>query len=290
VARRKNRSGAGGSTRATGEFLVSASTPTAIKLKSAEIEPNPTYRYTTPSFSGKRSPLERKKHGCLQEPKDRWCFKPEGKTDKGKAKTPKCFHSEGEAVEAAGGKQVSYSPELKFTGKRCRSGSTACAKSDQTYDAFCAGSNSDPCGSPRATCPVQLVWVEGKPNLRFCKVQGEPGYMVPVKDVSEAMRVSDEACENWPYKLGIVERADGSESEGGWDPEFFDRNAPQIRSQAQRSYPEKEGLGAAWDWSKPAPAAARPQRRTSPWLMFGLIGGIVGATLLKRMKTAPATT
>lgn len=291
-------------TRSLPEFAERTPAVSRTKaLKPFQATPHPDYRYTSPSYMGKRAIGARRKRGCIEEPRDRWCFK---KKDK---KGDKCFHSEAEAVEAADGSKVSYKPQQRFTGKRCTSKESPCAKKDQTYDSFCAGANSDPCGSPRATCPVQLVWVNGKPNLRFCKEQGEQGYMVPVNNVQEAMRISDDACRDWPYKLGIVERVDGSESEGGWDPEFFERNAPQIPAMAKQSYPEREGLGdVSWmaeaareslqqrsdevlsGWPKPPGRQRRGHQRSGRpggggnmalWLMGGTAVGLLAMKMMK---------
>lgn len=258
----RRRAGVSGSARA----LPSFSEQTPVKLRSADVTPNPSYRYTTPSFSGKRSPAERRERGCIEVPKDRWCFRPEG------VKSDKCFHSEAEAVENASGKLVKYKPEKRFSGERCRSGKPDETCKDKSYDAFCAGHNVEPCNSPRSTCPVQLVWVEGKPNLRFCKVQGEPGHMVAVSDVREAMAVSEEACRDWPYKLGVVERADGSETKGGWDPEFFERNAPEVVQRARKSYPQRSGLGQA-----PRPASGSPL-----FLVGGTVLGLLAALWMQK--------
>jgi hypothetical protein len=261
--------------RANEEFLRSAGERTKIKLYPKAVEPNASYRYTSPSVMGKRAVGERKAHGCIEVERDRWCFKPPGKTAAGKAKGPKCFKTEEEAIEEAAGAPVKHSPEKKFNGKRCRSGPRE-ACTDTVYDSFCAGSNSDPCGSPRATCPVQLVWIDGKPNLRFCKEQGKPGYMVPVPDVKEAMRVSEAACAKWPYKLGVTERADGSEGEGGWDPEFFDKNAPDILKTSSTAYPDKGGLGGV--------RRPRKQRGNPAWLAAGVAMGVMAAVLLKNRQ------
>jgi hypothetical protein len=213
-------------------------------LRKVDAGPNPSYLYTTPSFLGKRAVKERRERGCVEKLHDSWCYRPP------KKKTDRCFHSEDEAKSAAGGAPIKFKPKPKFTGMRCKTkptkkGRASCNKKDQLYDSYCWGANSDPCGSPRATCPVQLVWVGGKPNLRFCRELGKPGYMVPVRDVEHAVEVSTKACEAWPYKLGTVERADGTESAGGWDPEFFERNAPQILDSSREAYPTSSGLGRA---------------------------------------------
>ena len=242
-------------------------------LRPIEVEPNPSYRYTTPSVLGKRGKKARKDRGCIERTVDFWCFKPEGK------KSDKCFRTEEEANENAAGRTVRYKPGSAFTGMRCR---TKLKKgeqcTDKVYDAFCWGSDSKPCGSARSTCPVQLVWVDGKPNLRFCKQLGEPGYLVPVKDVKEAMKISTDACAQWPYKLGTVEKTEGDEGEGGgWDPEFFDRNAPEILKKAKKAYPKRGGLGQV------APAQRRPQGLGSPlWLMGGAALGLLASGLMRR--------
>lgn len=254
---------------------------TSPKLHKADVTPNPLYRYTTPSHMGKRAMGDRRKHGCIEEPRDRWCFKPEGKTKSGKAPGDKCFHSEEEAVEKADGKPVRYKPEMRFTGKRCLSGKPDASCRDKAYDAFCQGSSVDPCASPRATCPVQLVWVDGRPNLRFCKERGKPGYLVKVKNVAEAMQISKEACDKWPYKLGTVERADGSEQDAGWDPEFFNRNAPQVLSRSRADYPEREGLGGFIEPRGPSPRKGNPA-----WLAAGVAMGVMAAVLLKKRASA----
>jgi hypothetical protein len=262
--------------RATGEFQKSVSEPTPITLGLKKIEPNPAFRYTTPSHLGKRREGERRSHGCIEEIRDRWCYVPPGKTEKGKKKGAKCFHTEEEAAKNADGAKVVYKPEKKFNGKRCRSGPREACK-DTVYDAFCAGS-SDPCGSPRSTCPVQLVWVDGKPNLRFCRELGKPGHLVPVSNISEAMKISDAACAKWPYKLGVVDRADGTEGEGGWDPEFFDKHAPEVLERAKRAYPESAGFGAL----PRRRGRSRRQQASGPWLAIGLAMGVGAAVLLKR--------
>jgi len=262
--------------RGTGDFLSKVGEQTSVALRPFKMEMNPGYRYTTPSHMGKRETQERRDHGCVEVAKDRWCFKPAGKTEKGKAKGPKCFKTEEEAVEAADGLKVEHKPDKKFNGRRCRSGPREACK-DTVYDSFCAGTNSDPCGSPRATCPVQLVWVDGKPNLRFCREQGKPGYLVPVTDVREAMRVSDAACAKWPYKLGVVDRADGTEGEGGWDPDFFDTNAPEVLTAAKAAYPDRGGLGGV-------SRRARQRPPNPAWLAAGIAMGVMAAVLLKRRE------
>jgi len=58
---------------------------------------------------------------------------------------------------------------------------------------------SVPCSTKRKGCPVQLVFRKGSPFLRFCKKAGnnEPGHFVSVPDVSEARKLTAEACAEW---------------------------------------------------------------------------------------------
>lgn len=238
--------------------LKSFADKTPIKLRSFEAKPSPSFRYTTPSVFGKREVKERRARGCIERPRNRWCFKPAG------GKSDRCFHSEAEATEAAGGQAVKLKPEKRFTGERCRSGSPDEGCQDTVYDSFCAGSNSDPCGSPRSTCPVQLVWVDGKPNLRFCKEQNKPGYLVPVKDVRDAMAVSNAACASWPYKLGAVVERPEADPKSGWDPKYFDKHAPEVLRRARAGHPERGGLGELDGFG-----------RSAAWLLGGTVVGLL---------------
>jgi hypothetical protein len=63
---------------------------------------------------------------------------------------------------------------------------------------------SAPCTTARKGCPVQLVFRKGEPFLRFCKKagSGKPGHFVSVPDVSEARRLTAEACAAWSASGG----------------------------------------------------------------------------------------
>jgi hypothetical protein len=245
---------------------------TRIKLGPMKVFDHPGFRYTTPSAMKENlSAKEKRDIGCYEKPITKYCFK----TDDGKAK---CSKVKRDAQAEAGGRAIHTKIEKSFTGGRCPGKSNVCPENVQVYDERCKAKGK-PCESDRATCPVQLVWVKGKPNLRFCLKQKEPGYLVPVKNVREAMQISDEACRKWPYQLGVQEQAEGSEEEG-WDSKFFDKNAPNIPTLARQAYPGSGGLGRL-------PRPQQPPQRGNPiWLAIGLAMGLAGAALL---KTGPAT-
>lgn len=249
---------------------------TLLRLPDVNIYNNPGFRYTTPSASKEKlSAQDKRDLGCNEKPTVRHCFKGES----GKAK---CFSLQMAAEEAAEGKKLFTKIEKSFTGGRCPPGKGhTCSRDSEVYDERCKG-QSKPCGSSRSTCPVQLVWVKGKPNLRFCMKKSQPGYLVPVKDVREAMKISDEACRQWPYQLGVQEKAEGSEEEG-WDPEFFSKNAPQIPRRAREAYPGSGGLGRVRNGGLgPVKGGAGGM-----WLGIGLAMGLTAAVLLKG-RQAPA--
>lgn len=49
----------------------------------------------------------------------------------------------------------------------------------------------------RSTCPVQLIYKNGQPYLRFCLAQKRPGKVIAVSSADEAQRVSAEVCKCW---------------------------------------------------------------------------------------------
>lgn len=221
------------------EFAEQVAEKTNFSLKPIQVEPSPSFIYTTPSALGKRPAESRRSRGCIEKEVPKWCFKEKG------SKKDKCAKSEAEAIKLANGQKVTRKADKKFTGYRCSdSSNTSESCKDSVYDSFCAGEDKEPCAVPRRTCPVQLVWINGKPNLRFCKSVKAPGHLVPVKNVKDAMELSAKACELWPYKLGVVESSDGSDdAESGWDDMFFDRNAPEVIQRASEAYPKTGGLG-----------------------------------------------
>jgi hypothetical protein len=254
------------------------SEPTKVSLHDVNVYDHPGFRYTTPSAIMKAlTPKQRRDIGCYEKPVKKYCFT----GDTGKAK---CHSVKMEAEALAGDKNIYTKIEKQFTGGRCPGGSNVCPESVQIYDERCK-SATKPCGSARATCPVQLVWVKGKPNLRFCMEAKKPGYLVPVRDVEHAMKLSDEACQKWPYQLGVQAKAEGSEEEG-WDADFFDRNAPQIPVLAKEAYPESGGLGRL---GRSRRGGIGPVKGGAGglWLGIGLAMGLTAAVLLKGAR-APA--
>jgi hypothetical protein len=152
---------------------------------------------------------------------------------------------------------------------------------------------------------VQLVFINGQPNLRFCETLKKPGYLVPVNSPEEADALARKACAAWPNKLKKTVE---------WPGEFFQKNAPGIVESAREAHPKSPwgtpGLGDAGDVSWMANAAReslksrsdevlsgwpqtpRQQRqqpmaqstggRTVLWLMGGTVFSLIAMRLLKR--------
>jgi len=237
---------------------------TPIELRSVKLYDHPGFIYTTPSaITHDLSTKDKRNIGCYEKPKTKYCFK----TDEGTS----CSPTQKEAENAANGRDIFVKIEKSFTGSRCSSGKPNCDESELIYDERCK-TPGKPCASDRATCPVQLVWVKGKPNLRFCTEKKKPGYLVPVTDVPSAMKLSAEACSKWPYQLGVQDKTEGSEEEG-WDASFFDKNAKNIPKLAKAAYPKSKGLGEA-DFG-----------RSALWLLGGATFAFIAAKMMKS-KTA----
>jgi hypothetical protein len=49
----------------------------------------------------------------------------------------------------------------------------------------------------RKTCPVQLVFDQGQPFLRFCRQDNEAGFRVDVNSPEEATKAAKDACSHW---------------------------------------------------------------------------------------------
>lgn len=56
---------------------------------------------------------------------------------------------------------------------------------------------SPPCKQSRATCPVQLIWVNGQPNLRFCGQTNRRAPSVPVSSPAQANDLARSLCSCW---------------------------------------------------------------------------------------------
>jgi hypothetical protein len=118
-------------------------------------------------------------------------------------------------------------PKVKFTG-RLKNGKP---------DTFCKPT-SKPCGE-RSSCPVQLVWLNGTPHLRFCNALGQPGHVVEVQNAREAQALAAEACADWPNPKKRVK----------WPAKYFEKKAPGVIERSRRGRPNSPwgapGLGAA---------------------------------------------
>ena len=54
-----------------------------------------------------------------------------------------------------------------------------------------------PCPTARKACPVQLVFRDGKANLRLCREKKKPGRLVPVENPQDAMTKAKQLCACW---------------------------------------------------------------------------------------------
>jgi len=246
---------------------------TDILLRKVNLFDNPNFTFNSASVQQKFLDTKaRRTHGCAERLKTKHCFEKDDGKDK-------CFNTKPEAEKAADGRELFTRSEKKFTGGRCPPGKSTCSADEQVFDELCRAKSTKPCESDRSTCPVQLVWVKGKPNLRFCMKKDEPGYLVPVNSVREALKLSDTACERWPYKLGAQLKTEGSEEEG-WDASFFNKHAPNVISAARSAYPEREGLGGV----------SRKRRGNPVWLAAGIAMGVMAGVLLKQRAPAGGPT
>jgi hypothetical protein len=105
---------------------------------------------------------------------------------------------------------------------------------DPVRDWSC-GPKGKPCGTSRKTCPVQFVWREGKPHLRFCKTRMTedglpapapgPGWLVPMKTAAAASKLAKEACARWSA------------------PKYAFDEDDEVVKLAREAFPESGGLG-----------------------------------------------
>lgn len=135
----------------------------------------------------------------------------------------------------------------KFTGRL----------EDGRPDTFCKPT-SKPCGE-RASCPVQLVWVKGQANLRFCVEPGKPGFLVPVASSREAQKLAKKACANWPHKPTTKVQ---------WPKDFFSKNAPEVVEAARRARPDSP-------WGGPGLGELGGRPKEVPWILQGERGAWV---------------
>ena len=80
-------------------------------------------------------------------------------------------------------------------------------------------------------CPVQLLWVKGKPRLRFCRTPGAPGFIVKVSDPDEALEIAHKACACWKRSAKSPRKRS------------FDRC--EVAKRARKDFPRSKGLGKA---------------------------------------------
>jgi len=181
------------------------------------------FQYTSPSVLPKRGKADKRERGCIE--KMRTVKKKDGTEEQ----------------------------QLDFTGDYCSEWKNpnepdkrkrVCKKGKNIPDPYCKGDTS-PC-SARASCPVQLIFLRGKPHLRFCQTTGERGYAIPISSPEEGQARAKEACENWK-RLKTWKAKDpktGKERKYYEEPppKFFERNAPKIVEDAKRALPETGGL------------------------------------------------
>lgn len=65
----------------------------------------------------------------------------------------------------------------------------------------CGPQDTKPCQASskegRRSCPVQLVWRDGSPYLRFCTETNKPGHLVAVDNPRDAQGLAARACAQW---------------------------------------------------------------------------------------------
>jgi hypothetical protein len=156
-----------------------------------------------------------------------------------------------------------------FTGERCvqEEKGKCIAKIRDTY---CKPKKENPCASDRKSCPVQLIFIEGTPNLRFCRKRDKPGFIVPVASPEKAQQLAEEACADW----------------GKWPDTFFNRKAPQLVKAAKKAHPKSPwgpGLGqppaAPEDLPEVPGMPPPPPARAAMGPMVPLVGGLVALIL-----------
>lgn len=178
-------------------------------------------------------------------------------------------HSKEERIK----RKCIYNEKKKdFTGQRCVTEKEGeCL--EQIYDTYCKPKD-DPCVTTRKGCPVQFIFVEGKPTLRFCTEPKKPGHIVPVDSPEEAQRLAEEACKDW--KRGKK-----------WSPTFFKRKAPQVVKAAKKSHPKSPwgpGLGQPPAAPELPPGMPQVPAQASMSPMIPLVGAFGAAVLFALSK------
>ena len=190
-------------------------TEKTIKIKRADPAVRPGFSYTSPSAVPKRGAKEKRNYGCKpgQEP----------------------------GVDCGCEEKIIVS---KKTGNK-RKDFTGRLLPLRNKESFCK--SSPPCSSDRITCPVQAIWIKGKPHLRFCVEKNRPGWIIPATSVKTAQHEAAKYCKDWPFQ-----------EEFEWPENFFKENAPDLVEKAKKRFPESSfgpGLGQVPGSSSAAPLA-----------------------------------
>lgn len=227
VSARKGAGGGRSGIFSSDTFRICDGAGCNASLPDVRAHSHPSFHYTTPSAQPNQAKKKKVDLGCEINKRTRYCFQLSAPKNKSGIAN-KCYASEAEAKRqhAHAGKDARSAVSAKTDDRF--SGYLKTASGERVYDTRCKGTYTKPCGD-RASCPVQLVWLDGKPNLRFCDTQGQPGNLVPVKDVDEAVAYANKACEAWPVKMR------GSNI---WPKDFWEKNAPDVIRDARGAYPK----------------------------------------------------
>lgn len=72
-----------------------------------------------------------------------------------------------------------------------------CSDGSEPVPNVSCGARGRPCSSVRQTCPVQFVFKNGEPHLRFCGERGKPAPLVRVENPVQAQLLAQKACDTW---------------------------------------------------------------------------------------------
>jgi len=162
----------------------------------------------------------------------------------------------------------------RFTGNVCLEKDAKGQCIMEAADSYCM-TNTPPCAAEKERCPVQLVFIEGKPNLRFCVTPGKPGYVVPFSSPTDAQKEAEKACKDWKTRRVSHPTKEGK-TKPRWPRSFFPRKYPKVVEDARSAHPEK-GL-----WGKPGLGETPPKAPFNP--VPALFGAGVAVFLLSQLK------
>lgn len=83
------------------------------------------------------------------------------------------------------------------TGTKFLEASGRCSDGSEPAPNRSCGSRGTPCSTVRQTCPVQFVFKNGEPHLRFCGARGKPAPLVKVENPTQAQALARKACAEW---------------------------------------------------------------------------------------------